>query len=215
MFDLISGGMIRGVGAGTTPGPLLSFLIITTLSRGWRVGLQVIFAPFLTDIPIIIVMTFLLSTLSDDVVNAMNIIGGIFVFYIAWGSWRQLQSGEAFVVKNEDVEVGETVFSWRTLSKAAMMNLISPGPYLYWGTVNGPLLRDGLDQSVWHGIAFLIAFYGTFLGIMALLVLLFDRLRTVDERVTNGIMLIGIVVMMVLGVSLIGNGLGINPIDPF
>jgi threonine/homoserine/homoserine lactone efflux protein len=88
------------------------------------------------------------------------------------------------------------------------MNLLSPGPYLFWATVNGPLLRDGLEQSIGHGAAFLIAFYGVFLGMMAVVALIFDRLRRVDERLTRGLLLAAIVVLGGFGIYLIVQGFG-------
>lgn len=200
MFELILRGVGLGFAAGSTPGALMSFLIATTLAYGWRSGILVIFAPFLTDLPIIILTTFLLTQLSDVLLNGVQLLGGFFVLYIAWGSWQQYRAGVTF---QAEVDVGGRV--WKTLGKAATMNLLSPGPYIFWTTVNGPLLRQGLDQSLLHGVAFLVAFYGTFMGFMALMVLGFDRLRTLDQRVTSGILLFAIVVLVLLGVSLIGS----------
>lgn len=210
MLELITRGIGLGFGAGSTPGPFMSYLIATTLSRGWKIGMVVILAPLVSDLPIIIITTLLLAELSNSVISVMQIVGGLFVLYIAWGAWGQYRAGETFVSKTDKIKVGERGVFRQTLRQAVMMNLLSPGPYLFWGTVNGPLLRDGLDQSLWHGIAFLVAFYGTFIGMMAGMVLVFDRLRTLDEQVTKTIILIAIVVLGVLGVSLILEGTGVT-----
>lgn len=209
MLELITRGIGLGFGAGSTPGPFMSYLIATTLSRGWKVGFIVILAPLVSDIPIIIMTTLLLAELSDSVVSVMQIIGGLFVLYIAWGAWGQYDAGESFVGKTDDIKVSEDGIFMQTIRQAVTMNLLSPGPYLFWGTVNGPLLRDGFDQSVWHGVGFLLAFYGTFIGFMAGMVLVFDRLRTVDERMTQRIILVAIIVLGILGVSLILEGTGV------
>ena len=72
------------------------------------------------------------------------------------------------------------------------MNVFSPGPYLFWSTVTGPLLLEALDISLWWGLAMLVGFYGTFLGGMAILVILFNRLGTIGADVTRYILVITI-----------------------
>ncbi len=92
------------------------------------------------------------------------------------------------------------------------MGWLSPGPYIFWATLNGPLLVRGLNESLFSGLGFLLGFYGTFITILGVYVLVFDRLRRIDERVTRGIILLTLVVMVVFGGWLIVQGLGlVNP----
>jgi threonine/homoserine/homoserine lactone efflux protein len=95
------------------------------------------------------------------------------------------------------------------LAQGAVMGWVSPGPYIFWATINGPLLIQGLNESAVMGVAFLLAFYGTFIGILSVYVLVFDRLRRIDERVTRGIFLLTLVVMVLFGLRLMGQGIGI------
>jgi threonine/homoserine/homoserine lactone efflux protein len=204
MIGLISQGAGYGFTAGTMPGPFLSYLINTTLNQGWRKSIIVIFAPILSDGPIIVLMTFLLSELPNQVQQAIQIVGGLFVLYLAWGAWRQFQAR---------VQIGTsetTSTNSRTLAQAVAMNMLNPNPYIFWGSVTGPLLIKGLEQSIWHGLAFLAAFYGVFMVILVVWVMIFDRARHIDERMTRGILLVTIVVLGLLGASLIGQGLGLR-----
>lgn len=198
MIPLIVQGIGFGFAAGTSPGPLQSYLISTTLSQGWRGGIVVIFSPLLTDAPIIILMTFILSQLPDLLQRGLQFAGGVFVLVLAW---RMFQAWRMHTLI--EIDAPDAAERQRTLSQAMIMNVLSPGPYIFWGSVTGPLLVQGLEQSVLHGGAFLLAFYGTFMGIMAVLVLIFDRLRRFGVQITRGILLIAILVLGGLGILLV------------
>ena len=204
MIPLILQGIGFGFAAGTSPGPLQSYLISTTLSQGWRGGIVVIFSPLLTDIPIIILMTFILSQLPDLLQRGLQFAGGVFVLILAWRMFQAWQANTLI-----EIDAPDTSERQRTLSQAMVMNVLSPGPYIFWGSVTGPLLRDALAQSTTHVIGFMAAFYGTFLGISALWVIVFDRLRQVDPAVTQAILTLTVIVLAVLGLGLIVQGLGL------
>jgi threonine/homoserine/homoserine lactone efflux protein len=203
MLALIAQGIGFGFAAGTSPGPLQSFIISTTLSKGWRQGLIVILSPLITDAPIILVMTFLLQQLPGGVIRVIQIAGGLFVLYLAFSTWRALRAGQVIGSGASEMAVSGR----RTLAQAAGINFLSPGPYIFWGSVTGPILISGLEQSIWHGVLFLVSFYGAFLLMMAVLVLAFDRLRRLDERLTRAVLLLAIAVLALLGVALIVQGL--------
>jgi threonine/homoserine/homoserine lactone efflux protein len=193
-----------GFAAGTSPGPLLSFLINTTLSYGWRRGLLVVIAPLITDLPIILVMTFLLGALPDEAVRLLQLVGGLYVLWLAWGGWRAYRAGETGINPTDDAPV--PVSPRRTILQAVGMNYVSPGPYIFWGAVTGPILRSALDVSVGAALSFLVMFYGTFLGLMAVWVMVFDRLRRLDPRLTRWVLLASLVVLAGLGIQLVVSG---------
>ncbi len=202
MIVLIAQGIGFGLNAGVLPGPLQSFLISTTLSQGWRRGLMVVISPALVDAPIIILMTVFLNQLPPGVISLIQIIGGLFVLWLAWGTWRSLQAGTLVLTDENAAPQGKR----RVLGQAMTINYLSPGPYIFWGTITGPLLVEALAQSVWVAAAFLLAFYGTFLTILTALVFLFDRLRRVDARLTYRVIQGALVVMVILGVQLVLQG---------
>lgn len=205
MIAYILSGIGWGFSAATIPGPLLSFLIGTTLSYGWRRGLIVVVAPLLTDLPIIVVMTFLLSGLSPDAERLLRLVGGLYVLRLAWLSYADYRAGAA--IGADIASDAIPVSAGQTLRQAILMNLISPGPYIFWSAITGPILRDALNDSILHAVVFLVCFYGVFLGLMAVWVMLFDRLRTVDARVTRWTLLISIFILAGFGLQMIAQGL--------
>lgn len=200
MIGLIVQAIGYGVAAGITPGPLQSYLISTTLSQGWQRGLFVVFSPLVTDIPIIIVMTFVLQQLPEWLQRGLQFSGGCFVLWLAGNMLKDWRTGKLKIADVSELEAGG---GRRTLGQAAIMNFLSPGPYIFWGTVTGPLLVESLAISGWHGAGFLLAFYGTFLGIMSIMVLIFDRLRRLDPTFTRNILLFAIMLLGGLGILLI------------
>ncbi|MBC7870073.1 MAG: LysE family transporter [Chitinophagaceae bacterium] len=202
MLTLINQGMGYGFAAGVSPGPFMNYLLTTTLTRGWRAGLVTILAPLISDIPIVIFTVILLGSLSDSAISVMKIIGGLFTLYIAWGTYQQYRAGTVV----GELKEGE-IPTRGTLTKAVLMNFLNPNPYLFWGTINGPILISALKQSAWHGLVFLFSFYGVFLGMMALQVLIFDRLGRINPQVTRRALLLAIVILAILGVSLLRQGL--------
>ena len=201
MFNLVSQGVSLGFSAGAMPGPFQSYLISSALAYGWRKSIGIIFAPLITDGPIILLTVFILQQIPDGFIQIVQIIGGLYLLWIAFRAWQRLRAGVTF-----DAEKAPTAS--RTMTQGLLMNWLSPGPYLFWATINGPLLVQGLEQSAWHGLAFLLAFYGTFLGFLALYVLVFDRLRRLDEKITRAIFVLTIGVLVVFGLSLVAQGLG-------
>jgi threonine/homoserine/homoserine lactone efflux protein len=203
MLALMAQGAGLGFGAGTAFGPLHNLLLSVTLSRGWRYGLLVVITPLLTDVPIILLMLFILNQLPQQFERLLPLVGGIFILWLAWGAWKQFRNPPVVT----EAATATTGISRETIFKGMMVNFLNPAPYIFWGAAGGTILREGLAVSIGHGAAFLIGFYVTFLGIMAVFTLIFDRLRLIDPRFTRVISLISVVVMSLLGISLIRQGI--------
>ncbi len=200
MFNLISQGVSLGFSAGAMPGPFQSYLIGTTLAYGWRKTMIIIFTPLITDGPIILLMVFVLKQLPPTLIPIIQMAGGGYLLWLAYRAWKRYRS----VGVNLNAEAPS---QGRTLVQGLFVNWLSPGPYIFWATINGPLLLQGLNQSVWHGAGFMIAFYGTFLLLLAAYVIVFDRLRRLDARFTRAIFLVTLLVLVLFGISLIWQGL--------
>jgi threonine/homoserine/homoserine lactone efflux protein len=207
MLALITRGATLGLTAGVLPGPLQTYLIQTTLTQGWRKSLPLVLSPLIADIPVILLTTVILSQVPPELIRAIQIIGGVFVLWLARAAWLSFRAGAGFGEGGEVL----TLSVRQLLTRAVMVNLLSPGPYIFWATVNGPLLVQGLRESVLHGVAFMVAFYGTFLAMLVAFIVVFDRVRALDPRVTRALLLVITVVLVVFGVSLVGQGVGLIP----
>ena len=81
-------GLTLGLSAGFSPGPLMMLVITTTLRGGFWHGLRVAIAPFLSDVPIILLTLFVLDHLPAWTLGAIGIIGGLYVIFLGWETIR-------------------------------------------------------------------------------------------------------------------------------
>ncbi|MGB7338508.1 MAG: LysE family transporter [Phototrophicaceae bacterium] len=188
MFQsIILPAMSLGLSATSVPGPLQAYLLNVSLKYGWRRGLLVILAPLIVDIPIIFITVFVLQQVPEWAIQVIRVSGGLLLLWIAWNAWQQLRSGVQFT-SDQSEKIKIEVSPLKILGTAIAMTFLSPGPYLFWSTVTGPLLIEALDISLWAAGGMLLGFYGTFLGGMAILVFIFNRLGKIDATITRYIL---------------------------
>jgi threonine/homoserine/homoserine lactone efflux protein len=192
-------GASLGLTASISPGPLLLYLISQSLSGGWKRGVIVAIAPLVSDIPLIIVILVVLDHVPPLLLRLISIVGGIYVIYLAWNlfqSWRQ----------NRSVNLDEKSEFRHNLGRAILVNYLSPGPYMFWTLVNGPLLLQALHISIMHGILFLISFYAMFVGSMIALVSIFSQAQRFGQRIVRTLSLLSVIILSIIGVILIYRG---------
>ncbi|MBK8022866.1 MAG: LysE family transporter [Chloroflexi bacterium] len=209
MLGFFAQGASLGFTAGTSPGPLQTFLIQATLAHGWRRTLICIVSPLISDIPFILLTVFILNQFPPELIRVVQIIGGLFILYLAWLTIKGLRAGVT-IGSGADAEIEGSVRPITLLWRTVLINWTSPGPYIFWGTVNGPLLSEALRLSVWHGLGFMAGFYGAFLILLTAWIVVFDRLRHIDPRVTTTLLWLTVLVLAGLGLSLLASGLGLT-----
>jgi threonine/homoserine/homoserine lactone efflux protein len=210
MIGYLASGLSFGISAALMPGPLQTYLIQITLTRGWRVSLPLILVPILSDAPIILLTMLVLSQVPPEFVRVIQIVGGVFVLWLAYSTWKTIRNNpNAFSTTGENSTFNVNDSSGRILLKMMGINLLSPGPYIFWSTVNGPMLTQALRESVLAGAALLIAFYGAFMAVLALYVVVFERLRHLDPKIVRGLLMFTVLLLVIMGVRLIGEGLGV------
>jgi threonine/homoserine/homoserine lactone efflux protein len=101
----------------------------------------------------------------------------------------------------------KSVSSKVNLFHGAVLNILSPGLYLYWTLVNGPLLISALQESLIHGLAFLIGFYCFFIGGMLIIAALFAQTRRLGEKFIKSMLLISTIILFAFGILLIWRSL--------
>lgn len=194
--------LLQGIGlgatAGASPGSLQTYLINQTLVGGWRRGSPVAFAPLVSDIPLVLVILLLLNEIPPNFLRLVSLAGGIFALYISWGLWRQWRQPNP--IQTTSSVPGNKESSFR---RGMLMNILSPGPYTFWALINGPILIGALRQSGVHAVAFLLGFYGVFIGTMLLIVLVFNQARRLGARVQRSLTLVSILILVIFGLVLI------------
>ena len=169
---LLAGGAL-GLAAGFAPGPLLTMVISQTISHGFREGVKTAFSPIITDLPIVLVSTLLVSGFYGlkSVLGLVSITGGLLLVYLAYENITVSQLGVSGVIGKP-----------RSLFKGALINALSPHPYLFWITVGSPLLLAAYAQSAMDAGAFVVGFYSCLIG--AKIILAYMVLRS--HRILSG-----------------------------
>lgn len=199
MLTYLLQGLTLGFAAGAQPGPFQAFLISQSISRGWRKTLLMGLAPLVSDGPIVIVTLLLLSQVSDWFQRALQIVGGLFVLYLAYSAYRAWKTFEtdipsALPSRNND------------LLRAATMNLLSPGPYIFWSTVIGPLVIQAWDVSVWSAVLLVGIFYTAMLSLNMILIILFGQTARFGNQVRKAMLGLSVLALAGFGIFQLWQG---------
>ncbi len=181
MLPYLLKGLTLGFAAGAQPGPLQTYLVSQSLSQGWRRTLLAAFGPLVSDGPIVTLVLLVLTRIPDWMANFLYIAGGLFVLYLAWGAYRQWKD---FTPQADPASAPGPQSLWR----AALVNALSPGPYLFWSLVNGPLLIQAWRETPPNAGGFLLGFYGGMIGLNAAIILVFGLAGRLGERVRRAML---------------------------
>jgi threonine/homoserine/homoserine lactone efflux protein len=168
MLTTLAAGMLLGLSAGLTPGPMLTLVISQTLRHNVREGMKVALSPLFSDLPIIVLSLLALSRLAgfQHIMGVLSLIGGLYVAYLAWECF---QGGEVGAVSM----AGKP----HSLRKGVILNLLNPAPYLFWATVGGPLIVQPQEGRIVAATLFLVSFYALLVGSKMTLAWLTGRTR--------------------------------------
>jgi threonine/homoserine/homoserine lactone efflux protein len=193
MMPFLLQGLALGFAAGAQPGPFQTYLITQTLSQGWRRVWIAAFAPLVSDGPIVALVLFALSQVPDWFQRVLQIAGGLFVLYLAWGAFN------AWKTFNPDSEAAPQTGP-RSLLRAAMMNALSPGPYLFWSLVIGPLIVSTWWENPLNAISIVLAFYTAMIGLNIGVVMIFGQAARFGNQVRKA--MLGFSVLALAGFGL-------------
>lgn len=193
-------GLALGFAAVVQPGPFMAYLIAQTLNLGFRKTWLAAFAPLISDGPIIALALLVLTRMPAWLQRGLNLVSGLFILYLAWKAyqnWRSFVSPEVSTASTEK----------QSIFKAALMNALSPMPYIYWSLVTGPILIAGWRVSPAYGMAFLGAFYVMLIGGLLAILALFGTARRLGSQVSRFLLGVSVLALAIFGVLQLWRGL--------
>lgn len=203
MWVYLLQGIGFGFAAASQPGPFQTYLISQALTRGWQRTLPAALAPLISDWPIILLSVLVLSQVPDWMQRVLYFAGGIFILYLAYSafqSWKNFNP-QAAEFSSEGTQ--------RSIGKAAMVNILSPGPYIFWTLVTGPILLKGWRETPFYAFGFLAGFYGTFIFALAAIIFIFGTAAKLGPKLNRA--LLGMSFIVLFGFGLYQLWLGIFP----
>ena len=193
MWLYIVQGIGYGFSAAVVPGPYQTFIISQTLTRGWKKVITAALAPLITDGPIIALCLFILNQVPLWFQRFLYIAGGLFILYLAFGAYK--------VWMEFDVNISQLESdTQQSLPKAVLMNFLSPGPYIYWSLVTGPILLKGWRETPPNGIGFMAGFYVTMITSLVGIILLFGLARELGPKVNRVLIGVSAIALFCFGI---------------
>jgi len=202
MLTLFVQGLALGLQPAASFGPFKMFLMSTTLRDGWKRTLPFCLSPLLADIPIVLLVLLVLGRVPQALLNGLSIAGGLFMLYLAWRIVRAMRKGNPGITPNAAPST-----SGRTLLQTLSFIWLSPGPYITWTLVLGPILIQALGQSALHAVSFLAGFYAVFVAGLAVFVVAVGVAGALNANFNRWLMWLSVLALTVLGLSQIGDGL--------
>jgi threonine/homoserine/homoserine lactone efflux protein len=200
MFFYLIQGVTLGMSATAAPGPFQAFLLAQTVKNGWRRTLPVTLAPLISDIPIVAIILLVLNQTPTSFINVLQVVGGLFLLYLAWGTYRTL---------NVELTVAEATVDGLlpNFGKGMLMNALSPGPYFFWGVLAGPIVLEAWRLSPAMGLSFMLGFYMMLIGGFAIFVMLFATASQLGPRVSIVLRVVSIAALGLFGLYQLWVGL--------
>ena len=186
-------GATLSLPAAVMPGPFQAFLISQALKNGWKRTLPAALAPLVTDGPIIALVVFVLTQTPQWFLDVLRIAGGLFIIYLAKGAFVSLKSPGPTLEPSEHA-------ARQTLFNAIVMNFLNPNPYIFWSVVAGPIMLSGWRESPGLGMSFIVGFYGTFVCLLAALIIIFATAGRLNPGVHKILTAITAVALAAFGV---------------
>ena len=207
MLEYLATGVVLGLAAGFAPGPLLALILAQSIRFGTREGLKVAAAPLLTDLPIVILATALVGAAAGTaggVLGAISLAGAAFVAYLGIES-----------IRTTGVQAGRPDEAPRSWARGALVNALSPHPYIFWVTVGAPILIRAWADGPLAAAAFLVGFYACLVGAKMLLAVIAGRS---GGRLRGGayraVMVVLGALLLLFAVRLAGEGLRLLGVLP-
>ncbi len=201
-------GTTLAFAAAIQPGPFQTYIISQSLSKGWKSVLPAALGPLISDIPIFIVVMVILNTMPESMVHALQIGGGLLLFYFSYKTYVDLR-------KQAEQSIEKADSKKTTLLKAALVNFINPAPYLSWTLIMGPMFLEGWNQAPINGVVLVVGFYTILTLSQAGIIFVFGTARKLGPKITRTAAIISILGLLAFGMYELWLGLSYFINSPF
>lgn len=193
MLQFLSIAFLLGLSAGLSPGPLLTLVITQTIKYNKSEGIKVAISPLITDLPIVILALFVFNIVQefDLILAIISVLGGTFIAFLGIESFKtKALSLDIQTDKSESVK------------KGIIANFLNPHPYLFWVTVNAPMVYKAYHHSLLTALLYLITFYLLLVGSKVIVAIIIAKTKVlIDQKLYSIIMkLLGLALLFFSGI---------------
>jgi threonine/homoserine/homoserine lactone efflux protein len=169
VIDFLLFGIIVGLAAGLSPGPLTTLVLSETLKNGKKEGIQVAVSPLISESPIILFVLVILSSVAENyiIIGAISMLGACFLVYL----------GLSNLTTNTE-ESKEDLRKDNALLRGITTNLLNPNAYMFWLTIGGPRIIESVQVHISATILFILGFYTMLVGSKIAIAIVVNKSRT-------------------------------------
>ena len=158
-MDLLILGAGMGIVGGLVPSPLHMIALSQVALGRWARAMNVLIgAPLIVDGCLLLVTCLFYRFIPSGIAHYVAYIGGVALIGFASYSLREMRG------KTQNEMANSAVLSYASISVALLAEVASPGTWVYWLTVAGPILAEGRQHGYGRVVPFflggLIGFYG-------------------------------------------------------
>lgn len=183
-------GIIFGLTAGLSPGPILTLVISETIRNSKKEGYKVAVVPLISDIPVVLLCLYILNKVAkfNMIVGIIALFGAVFIAILALDSFKAVPATAS----------ADPVSKTGAFKKGLMANLFSPHPYMFWLTIGAPTVFKALSHHFWAGIGYIGWFYICLVGSKVVVAYLVDRSKSFLKSTAY------VYILKFLGLALLG-----------
>ena len=185
MIRFLSQGILLGIYAGVSPGPLQTLHFSLALKNGWRKTIYLVLTPLLSDLPILVLFMTMFSQVSENILMGVRLVGGIVILFLAYSTFKSFSLDQS--ANQEDVFDLSEESKIKMLGKLTMLNWVNPNVFIFWGTIGAPLALEGLAISVWHMVIFIAAFYLLLMTMLGVMIIIFSKSQLLSPNFQKGL----------------------------
>jgi threonine/homoserine/homoserine lactone efflux protein len=171
--DYLLFGIIFGLAAGLSPGPLITLVVSETLRNGKKEGIEVAISPLISELPIILFVLVILSSVAENsiLMGVISLLGACFLVYLGLSNLRSN-------VKDSRDHIGKN----HALLRGITSNLLNPNTYMFWFTIGGPRILESAKVNISTTILFILGFYIMLVGSQTAVAIVADKSKTLVKN---------------------------------
>jgi len=165
-------GIILGLAAGLSPGPLITLVVSETLKNGKKEGIKVAISPLISESPIILFVLVILSSAAENsiLMGIISLLGACFLTYLGLSNLKaNVKEPKDHPEKNNSLLRGITT------------NLLNPSTYMFWLTIGGPRILENAQVHISATILFILGFYMMLVGSKTTVAIVVDKSKKLIE----------------------------------
>jgi hypothetical protein len=195
-MDLLIIGVGMGIVGGLVPSPL-HMIALSQVSLGhWGRALRVLIgAPLLVDGCLLLVTIFFFRFIPAGIAHYVAYFGGVaLIGFAVYSLWEMC-------TKTQHEIADSTALNYASLSVALFAEVASPGTWVYWITVAGPLIAEGRQKGYGAIAPFFVGGIVGFYGAAVFTLRLLAWGAGLHKRFKQNLFLAANVLLLVMGIS--------------